>query len=253
MLRGFQFVLVVLMLAMLALLSAITTMHFAIHGAEVKVPDLRGLTITEATRKAASLGLNMSVENRYYSVDIPEGHVLNQSPAAGTVVRREWHVRLTESIGPQKVAIPALTGVDQRVSSIQVRRAGLELGSIVEMPYAYAAPGTVIAQNPAPGAAGVERPSVSLLIAAPPTANTTGMVMPDLTGQLFSNAAMAVTHAGLKLEPVRTVQAGVPAVGDPGSAAPPKPPVQIGAVIGQKPLPGSRVDASTPVELTVAE
>lgn len=253
MLKGFQFVLVVLMLGILALLSAITTMHFAIHGAEVTVPNLRGLTITEATRKAAELGLNLSVENRYYSVDIPEGHVLNQSPAAGTVVRREWHVRLTESIGPQKVAIPALTGIDQRVASISVRRARLELGSIAEMPYAYAAPGTVIAQNPAPGAAGVERPSVSLLIAAPPAVAANGFVMPDLTGQLFSSAAMTVTKAGLKLEPAKSVQASVPAVGDAGSMTAPKPPVQIGAVVSQKPQPGTRVDASTAVELTVAE
>jgi len=40
--RFFQFVLVVLLLAVVALLSAVTTMHFAIHGAEVAVPDLKG-------------------------------------------------------------------------------------------------------------------------------------------------------------------------------------------------------------------
>ena len=42
MLRAFQFVLILLMLAVLAMFSAITTMHFAIHGAEVTVPGFKG-------------------------------------------------------------------------------------------------------------------------------------------------------------------------------------------------------------------
>jgi beta-lactam-binding protein with PASTA domain len=253
MLRGFQFVLVVLMLAMLALFSAITTMHFAIHGAEVTVPSLKGLTITEATSKAASLGLNLSVDNHFYSVDIPVGRVLSQSPAPGTVVRREWHVRLTESLGPQRVAIPDLTGSNQRLASIQIRRVGLELGAAAEMPYAYAPAGTVIAQNPAAGAAGVERPSVSLLVAAPLLDTGGGVLMPDLTGQIFSSAALAITRAGLKLEPVKTVPFSVPAVAGVNSNQPLQPPVPIGAIVSQNPPPGHRVDATTPIELTIAQ
>jgi len=241
------------MLAVLALFSAVATMHFAIHGAEVNVPSFKGLTVTEATEKAAALGLNLRVDNHFYSVDIPAGRVLNQSPAAGTVVRREWHVRLTESLGPQRVAIPDLTGADQRRASIQIRRVGLEFGATAEMPYAYAPAGTVIAQNPPPDAAGVERPSVSLLIAAPPLDAKSGVVMPDLTGQMFSQAALAITHAGLKLAPVQNAQAPFPDVAGTASIQPPQPVVPIGTVISQNPPPGHRVDASTPIELTVAQ
>jgi len=154
MFRAFKFGVVVLALAVLAMLSAIVTMHFAIHGAEVKVPSFKGLTVAEATEKAASLGLNLTVDNHFYSVEIPAGRVLSQSPAAGTIVRREWRVRLTESVGPQRVAIPNLTGSNERLASIQVRRLGLEVGPTAEMPYAYAPADTVIAQNPAPDAAG---------------------------------------------------------------------------------------------------
>jgi eukaryotic-like serine/threonine-protein kinase len=252
-LRAFKFVLVVLMLAVLALLSAITTMHFAIHGAEVTVPSFKGLTVAEATDKAAALGLNLSVDNHFYSVDIPAGHVLSQSPAQGTVVRREWHVRLTESLGPQRIAIPNLTGSNERLAAIGIRRVGMELGATAQMPYAYAPEGTVIAQNPAPDAAGVERPSISLLIAAVPLETSGGMVMPDLTGQAFSAAALAISHAGLKLAPVKTAQASVPAIASPTDTQTPQPPVAAGTVIGQNPPPGHRVDASTPIELTVAQ
>jgi beta-lactam-binding protein with PASTA domain len=251
--RAFQFVLIVLMLAVLAMLAAVTTMHFAIHGAEATVPSFKGLTVAEATDKAAALGLNLTVDSHFYSVDIPVGHVLSQSPAAGTVVRREWHVRLTESLGPQRVAIPDLSGSDQRLASIQIRRVGLELGTTAEMPYAYAPAGTVIGQNPAPDAAGVERPSVSLLIAAPPLEANSGMVMPDFTGQTFSSAALAITRAGLKLAPVKNAQVTVPDVARTTSARPPQPVLPIGTVTGQSPPPGHRVDASTPIELTVVQ
>ena len=69
--------------------------------------------------------------------------------------------------GPQRAAIPALIGLDEQVASIQIRRTALEIGPTAEMPWAYKPEGSVIAQNPAPGAAGVARPSVSLLLAAP--------------------------------------------------------------------------------------
>jgi eukaryotic-like serine/threonine-protein kinase len=255
MLRAFQFALILLMLAGLAMLSAITTMHFAIHGAEVTVPSFKGLTVAEASGKAAALGLDLSVDNHFYSVDIPAGHIVSQSPVPGTIVRREWHVRLGESLGPQRVAIPNLIGLDQRVASIQISRAALEIGSTAEMPWAYAQEGSVIAQNPAPGAAGVERPSVSLLIAAPLDSNTAGpaFVMPDLTGQSFSAVAPAIAQAGLKLAPVLPAPVAIPAVTGAGSTQPIQPTPPAGTILSQSPQPGQRIDASTPIQLTVAQ
>jgi eukaryotic-like serine/threonine-protein kinase len=42
--RFFRMASVVMLLVTVALLAAITTMHFAIHGAEVQVPSLKGMT-----------------------------------------------------------------------------------------------------------------------------------------------------------------------------------------------------------------
>ncbi|MFZ0661992.1 MAG: PASTA domain-containing protein [Acidobacteriaceae bacterium] len=253
MLRAFRFLFVLLMLAGLALLSAIITMHFAIHGAEVTVPSFKGLTVAQATSKAATLGLNLSVENRYYSVDTPAGHVAGQSPAPGTVVRRAWHVLLTESLGLQKVAVPNLIGLDQRAASIQIRLASLDIGATAQIPWAYAPEGAVIAQNPAPGAAGVARPYVNLLLAAPPVAVSPAFVMPDLVGQDFTSAALAITHAGLKLGPVKNAPLSIPVVASAGLTQPIQPVASIGSIVSQNPEPGTRVDASTLIQLTVAQ
>jgi eukaryotic-like serine/threonine-protein kinase len=250
--RIFRLVLVLLVLGMVSLVSALTTMHFAIHGAEVAVPDLRGLSVGDAVHKTASMGMNISVDNRFYSSEVPVGRVLTQSPLPGTVVRREWHVRVSESLGPQRVTIPNLIGQQERVATIQLRRLGLEVGAIARMPDATAPEGTVIAQNPPPEAAGVERPSVSILVALTPPPAEPGLVMPDLVGQNYTAAALAVTRAGLKMAPLIELPAVIPPVGDTASAQLPRLPVTVGMVIAQSPPAGHRVVGSTPIQLTTA-
>ena len=125
-------------------------MHFAIHGAEVQVPALKGMTVADARSQTAGLGLNLEVDNRYYSSDVAPGHILTQSPAPGTVVRREWRVRVAESLGPQKVDVPDTVGVDERVAALKLRRVGLAVGATAQLPYAGAEEGTVLAQDPPP-------------------------------------------------------------------------------------------------------
>ena len=48
-------------------------MHFAIHGAEVQVPSLKGMTVADARSETAGLGLKLDVDNRYYSGDVAAG------------------------------------------------------------------------------------------------------------------------------------------------------------------------------------
>jgi len=250
----FRFTLVLLLLVVVAMLAAIATMHFAIHGAEVAIPDFKGMTVGDAAQKAARAGLSFTVENRLYSTEIPVGRVLNQSPTAGAIVRRGWRVWLTESLGPQKLAIPDLRGKDQRIAAIEVRRAGLQTGMVAEIPWPAANPGTVIAQSPEAQASGVERPVINLLVAAPESAvQSPALVMPDVEGQIFTAAALALTHAGLHLAPVKDQAVNVSAPGAPGAGMPLQPPVPSGTVVAQNPAPGSRVDASTSIELTVAK
>src|SRR5271157_3803288 len=139
----FQVASLVMLLVAVALLAAITTMHFAIHGADVQVPALKGMTVADARRETAGLGLNLDVDNRYYSGEVAAGHILTQSPAAGTVVRKEWRVRVAESLGPQSVEVPDIVGADERVASLELRRVGLEVGVIAQLPWGNVAQGTV--------------------------------------------------------------------------------------------------------------
>ena len=247
----FQVVSLLMLLVAAALLSAITTMHFAIHGAEVQVPALTGMTVADARSETAGLGLNLMVDNRYYSGDVAAGHILTQMPAAGTVVRREWRVRVAESLGPQKVEVPDMVGRDERVAALTLRRAGLELGATARLPYAKAAEGTVLAQDPPGHAQGISRPSINLLVAAPGDDAPDGYVMPDLVGWPIVTAQAALASVGIKVSPPSFMDAPVAPVGS--GDAPLRPPVKPGAVLAQVPSAGSRVDRSTLVQLTAAQ
>ncbi|MGC2619207.1 MAG: PASTA domain-containing protein [Acidobacteriaceae bacterium] len=251
----FRFILVVLLLTVVSMTSAIVTMHFAIHGAEVAIPNFKGLTVADAGQRAAAAGLSLHVENKLYSMDIPAGRIANQSPVPGAMVRRGWRVWLTESIGPQKIAIPDTLGKDERIAAIEIRRSDLQTGTVASLPVPPGStPGSVIAQSPQPGASGVASPSVNLLIADPQAAAPlpAGFVMPELEGQLFTSAALTLTHAGLQLAPLKTQDRPIPAVAAQGSApAPPAAP--SGTIVAQSPAAGFRVDATTPIQLTVAQ
>ena len=240
-----------MLLVTVALLAAIATMHFAIHGAEVKVPVLKGMTVADARSQTSGMGLNLDVDNRYYSADVAAGHILTQSPAPGTVVRREWRVRVSESLGPQKVDVPDTVGSQERLAALQLRQLGLEVGATVRLPYGAAPGGTVLAQDPPAHAQGIAQPSINLLVAAPDDQVPDGYVMPDMTGLPVVSAQAQLAGVGLKVLPPTFVDVHVPAVGV--GNAPLKPPVAPGAVTAQQPPAGARVDQSTQVRLTVAK
>jgi beta-lactam-binding protein with PASTA domain len=272
--RFFNIILGALAMLVVALVSAFITMRLAIHGREVKVPNLAGLTLSEASKQTRSLGLRLNLENRFYSPNTAPGTILAQSPAPGATVRRQWAVRITESLGAQQVAIPDVLGQSERTASINIRRLGLELGAVAHVA-APGEPGIVIAQTPNPNAAGVDRPRVSLLLSEPEEAESPQVfVMPSLAGLTLAGAAARAAAAGLHIvsaedlnlptTPVSATPATPTAVSTPtatpgtppaSSAAPPAAPVaqtfSVGTVIAQTPAAGHRVVKGDAVHITL--
>ena len=240
-----------MLLAAVTLVAAITTMHFAIHGAEVQVPALKGMTVSDARSETAGMGLNLDVDNRYYSGDVAAGHILTQSPDPGTIVRREWRVRVAESLGPQQVDVPNTVGSEERVAELELRRAGLDLAPPAHLPSASAREGSVLAQDPPAHAQDIAQPSVSLLVAAPDDETVDGYVMPDMTGWLATSAVAALAKAGIHTDPITFLNVDVAPIGNDESQ--PKQPVKPASVLAQSPPPGSRIDQTTIVKLTVAK
>jgi len=268
--RFFTLVLGALAMVAVALISAFIAMRLAIHGREVEVPDLAGLTVAEAGKLAVRDGLNLTLENRFYANDVPAGHILAQDPAAGARVRREWAVRITESLGAQRVSIPDLTGQSERAATVSIRRLSLDLGAVAHLALP-GDPGVVLTQTPPANSGGVDGPRISLLVsdplASPGSSASTApaaYVMPALVGLTYSTAAARAASAGLHLvitpdapAPPATIDPNQPQAGVAPAATADLPiadttPVRpTGIVTAQSPQPGRRVQTGDAVHITL--
>src|SRR3989475_8780755 len=236
----FRFALLALMLLVVALVSALTAMRFAIHGREVAIPDLVGKTPAEARRIVEDGGLQVEVERQYYSPSVAEGRILSQLPPAGTRVRRGWQIRVAESLGPQRVEIPNVLGQSERAAGMNIRRRGLDVGAIAQLQVPGAPADQVLSQAPPPNASGVSAPKISLLVteAAPPQA----LVMPNFVDQPLGSVTLALQDAGFRVGTVAF--AAQPE--SPASATTPTPasqPSPASMIVSQNPAPGEKVVA----------
>jgi eukaryotic-like serine/threonine-protein kinase len=254
----FRLALLVLILIVVALVSALTAMHFAIHVREVSVPQLVGLTPREAQRTAAASGVELQVERQYYSPSVPEGRIMSQVPAAGTKVRRGWQVRAAQSLGPQRVAIPNVTGQTLRAAQINIDRRGLDLGAVATIGAPNTAPDQVLAQSPPPQASGVSAPRISLLLTGP--ADPPAYVMPNFVGQSLGSVTSILQSAGMR---VGTVTIAAPEASAGGGSSPPQPasappqaspaaPSPESLILSQTPAAGQKITAGSAVDFEVS-
>jgi beta-lactam-binding protein with PASTA domain len=247
--RFVKYVISILVLVIVAMASMLITMRFAIHRREVIIPNFVGMLPQAAEQTANANGLVLVRENRFYSEEVPEGHVVSQEPAAGIKVRKGWRVRIAESMGPQKIVIPSVLGDSPRTAELNVKRHGLELGTVAAIAMPDLPPDQVVAQSPPAEAQGVATPKVSVLVSAP--AEEKSYVMPDLSGMRLADASAAITNAGLKVGSVSgpKVDAGSAPAPANGTAAKP---ATDAVIVKQIPAAGQRVTTGAVVNLEVA-
>lgn len=248
--KFFRMLLLVLVLLTVALVSALTAMRFAIHGREVTIPKLVGMTPLEAERASAPFGLQVVVERQYYSPGVPEGRIMSQAPLPGARVRRGWAIRVAQSLGPQRIAIPDVTGQSERVAELNIRRRGLDLGSIAQVNLPDAPADQVVSQSPPAKASGVSVPKINLLVSRGPEPAV--YVVPNFVGQPLGSVTLALQDAGMKIGKVSVAPAAPTTDAQP--AAPSEPPPQPGAasmIVTQNPAPGQKIVAGAAVSFEV--
>jgi beta-lactam-binding protein with PASTA domain len=180
-------------------------------------------------------------------VDVPEGKIISQIPAAGMKVRRGWQVRVAQSLGPQRVAIPDVLGESGRAADLNIRRRGLDIGSVAYLQMPGMNADQVLAQNPPPNASGVSVPRLSLLVTS--SSQTPAFVMPSFVGQTLGTVNLAVLDAGFHVGNV-TVAATLPDNPSITLVTPPQPsPASI--IVSQTPPAGMRVNAGATINFEV--
>jgi len=256
-----------LVLVIVAMVSALTAMRFAIHGQEVAIPPLVGLTPAEAEHAVNALGLQMTIERQYYSPQIPEGRIMSQLPNPGTKVRRGWEVRVAQSLGRIRVVIPDVTGQSEHAAELNIRRRGLEISSMAQVGVQGIPPDQVLAQSPPANATRVQAPNISLLLTAVPPPQS--FVMPSFVGQPLGTVSRTLDDSGFKLgnvsvapppaapvppdtsNPAPAAPPAAPAPPAPVPAAPPAQPSPASIIVSQSPPAGQKVVLGTTVNFEV--
>jgi beta-lactam-binding protein with PASTA domain len=250
------------------LVAMLLTLRVALHAGETTVPDFSSLTVGEASDAALKAGLDLNIEDKFYSTTVPAGRILSQAPAVGSRVRKGWLVRVTESLGPQQVTIPDVTGQVVREATMNLRRNQLDLGVLAHLD-APGEPDIVLAQTPPPDA-GVDQPRVSLLLSTAATGASSAFVLPSFVGMSYHDANRAAALLGLRTawlgQTTSTVEVApaAPAASGatstpttPGAAAAPAPAASpsvgpSGPVLSQSPDSGHRANPGDTIRLTFA-
>lgn len=200
-----------------------------VHGpGDVVVPDLTGLTLTQAERTLTASKLVLSRAGERFDAEIPRGSVISQDPPEGTPVRGQRRVVVVTSLGAESATVPPLAGESSRTAEMQLRAAGAEPGPLTFAASPDVPEGFVIATDPPADAVLPRGTRVALLVSSGPVEEA--WVMPALVGLDFASARREIEALGFAVE--------VP------EGSPP-----AGPIVEQSPEAGTRVVRTTPVRL----
>jgi len=121
--------------------------------ANVEVPGLVGLTRADAEVQLANAGLVPGVITFEQSPVVPEGQVMAQDPASGTLVSEGAEVDMVISAGVDALVVPDVVGKSEADARFQLENAGFQAAQIViELrPSADVTQGFVIETDPPAG------------------------------------------------------------------------------------------------------
>lgn len=103
------------------------------HDVAVQVPDLKGMTLEEATAVLTGRDLLVEVVDSVYNEEAPKGTVVDQDPPAGRAVKPDRRIYLVMNARePKMINMPALVNLSKRQAISVMEIVGLK---VKEMQY----------------------------------------------------------------------------------------------------------------------
>jgi serine/threonine-protein kinase len=165
-----------------------TALNVTNKARDVKVPDIRGKTVSEAVAILSRVGLDLKPDPmRVPDAKVPENRILSQDPEPGKVHRRGRAVRVRVSDGMRAALVPAVSGQPERTAELALEGARVPVLGRAEIRSSEYASGTVVAQDPP---AGARASGVTLLINRPEEGMT--YVAPDLVGLPYARVVQVI-------------------------------------------------------------
>ena len=192
------------------------------------VPNLNGMTLSEAKEVLAQANLVAVPGNPEFSNTVEAGQIFKQSPEAGSSVDEQTTVTFTAALGIETVVVPSVTGMTLADAASTLRDLGLNVDAHDE--YSATIPsGSIVSQNPYAHVTCAKGTTVFLTVSKGPV--PVGRVaVPDLTSLSLQQAIQIINSAGLTLDPVGTDMNGI--------------------VVSQNPAKDTMVDPGTRIRAT---
>lgn len=166
--------------------------------------------------------------------DEAAGTIVKQSPSSGRSVDPGSTITLTISKGPRTIELDDLSGLEERVAEIEIKKAGLTVGEAKFEPSDTVLQGDVIRTEPEAKSILGEGEEVVLVVSTGPDVEQA--VMPNLLGRTEQEAIKALEAMGLVYAGSRTQESDKPA----------------GEVVNQSVVEGMNVDKGTSVYIYVS-
>ncbi|CAN2192447.1 STKc_PknB_like domain containing protein [Candidatus Nanopelagicaceae bacterium] len=202
-------------------------------GSRVVVPSTVGATQSEVKSVLDPLGLTFVVLEKRYSEEIPEGYVIESSPAAGKRVEQGGSIKLIISKGPERYLIPQLTGLTPEAAKNLISKFPIKFEPIVEEFNTEIPKGYVIGSNPAAGEK-VKRNSKFIIIVSK---GIEQVAIASYVGKSAEQALNELTESGFDVKSKYDFSETR----------------LLGEVISQTPAGGKEADKGSKVELIVSK
>ncbi|MCL2415996.1 MAG: Stk1 family PASTA domain-containing Ser/Thr kinase, partial [Defluviitaleaceae bacterium] len=133
----------------------------------IEVPDITKQSLQYAVRMIESLEINLQERSSEYNSEIPQNHIISQSPVAGEMVSPGTTIFVTISDGDEIImaTVPDLSGLRENEARQRLVEVGLRPGT-VSSAESSSPVGIVIGQNMSPGRSVHENTAVNFVVSS---------------------------------------------------------------------------------------
>lgn len=185
------------------------------------VPDVAGMTLTNAKSALADEGFTNVVVASEYSDDYAADYIIGTSPASGEQADStdEISIRVSKGKDTSKlISVPSITGLTEELAKRNIQDAGLVAGTPTEIYSDTVASGIVISQSPNANTQVAQNSTVDFTISkgqepasstassssssttsSSSSSSSTTATLPKVIGLSYKDARNAISNAGFKV------------------------------------------------------
>ena len=221
-------------IALIITLSYLLVVNYVKWEEEILMPDVQGLSVTEALEVMAPHRLSLSLDRTQPHPSLAEDRIIAQVPPPDQLVKTGSPVRVVVSSGMALVPVPdTLVGETRRAAGLRLRSVGLDEGNLARLALPGIEGGIVLATDPPTGAGVHEGTPVNLLISSGEIAALDRM--PNLIGLGVGQARELLAAEGIQA--IERIE--------------PRPGVLPGRIHQQDPNPGAQIAPGDVITITL--